>query len=633
MTVLRAAGVGRRYGPRDVLRDVTLQIEDGDKIGVIGVNGGGKTTLLRLLIGAEQPTVGSVWREPNLRIGYVPQHVHSTAAATPRAFLLQPWHDASARLRAAEARLAQTHRAELSKAMRAYQTARDDYDRIDGDHYEARAERLLGVFGLHDKQAQPVASLSGGEQNLLALANALLIRPDLLVLDEPANHLDYIGQAWLEQFLARFKGTVIMVSHNRYLLDRVVTGIVEIEHGVLTRYRGNYSAFSEQKLRARIGQEHAHQAYQRRLERLQALVQRFADLARVHSSWGARYRARLSQLTHLQEQAVAAPTHAPRRAAMRFNTGATQANIVLRVNNYRKAYGARVLLQGVSFDITSGERVALVGPNGCGKTSLLRDILAHGHWHDDTIRIGPSISLGYCAQQQEVLHPERTLEQELMSAGAGSRQEALDLLARFLFRGDDVAKRVADLSGGERNRLQLARLMLINPNFMILDEPTNHLDIQTCEAVEEALDDYRGTLLVVSHDRYFLENVVERVLEVRDGTIASYPGTYSEFWAQRSARDEATAAPSAPDEHAAQPARRITAAVPQSAPRRSAAKELAALEQTIQQCEQAKDAAEREAATAYAAGEHARGNELMQRVRALEQDITSHYKRWLAQQS
>lgn len=629
MPVLRAFGLSKEFGPRTLFAGVSLAVEAGEKLGIVGANGTGKTTLLRILLGLEEPTSGSVTRADGLRVGYVPQHVTCPAAQTVRAYILDEFHQHAEAMRAAETRLAHASDAELDKALRAYQLARDAFERIDGDHYEARAAKMLSAFGLSSKQDQPIETLSGGEQNVLSLAKALLIRPDLLVLDEPANHLDYIGIAWLEDFLTSFSGAVLMVSHNRYLLDRVVQGVLELEHGRVQRYNGNYSTYRALKLEEQMRQQRAFADYQKRLEKMQALVQRFADLARAHSNWGTRYRSRLSQLRHLENQAVEAPEAAAARAAIRFRATNTHANIVLRVQNYAKSYDGRVLLDNVNFEITSGERVALVGPNGCGKTSLLRDIVEAGHWHHDHLRVGPSITIGYCAQQQEVLDPRRTVYEEMRAAGATSREQALSILARFLFRGDDVEKLVGALSGGERNRLQLARLMLQNPNFLILDEPTNHLDIDTCEAVEEALDDFAGTLLVVSHDRYFLDKVATRILEVRDKTIVSYPGSYTEFWLARQAREEEDNEPE-PEP----PPRRKPAPAPAAArrPRKPSPQQLLECEQAIAALEQEKLACEQEAAAAFAAGRHQDGTRAAQRLTELQRELDERYQTWLALQ-
>lgn len=628
MLVLRANGLRKEYGARTLFADVSFQIEAGEKLGIVGPNGSGKTTLVKILLGLEEPTSGSVAREEGVRIGYVPQYVTCAAGQTVEEYVLAEFQARAAAVRAAEARLAQAQKEELPKALRAYEAAREAYERIDGDHYEARAAKMLDVFGLSAKRAQPVECLSGGEQNVLSLAKALLIRPDVLVLDEPANHLDYIGIAWLEDFLESFKGTVIMVSHNRYLLDRVVTGIIEVAQGRVQRYEGNYSTYRRKKLEAELRQERAYAEYQKRVEKLQALVQRFADLARAHSNWGTRYRARVSQLRHLTAEGVAAPERKVPRVAMRFHGTSTQANIVLQVRNYCKQYGDRVLLENVSFEITSGERVALVGPNGCGKSSLLRDIVAHGHWHHEQLRVGPSIKIGYCAQQQEILDPRRTVYEEVHGAGASSREETLAVLARFLFRGDDVEKPVGALSGGERNRLQLARLMIQRPNFLILDEPTNHLDIETCEAVEEALEEYEGTLLVVSHDRYFLDRVARRILEVRERTVVSYPGTYTEFWLTRQAEAEARAVAAA-QAAAARSARRSVEKREPTRPRKPSPREIQACEEAIAALEEEKQRCEQEAAAAFAAGRFQDGTRAAQRLEELQRELNQQYEQWV----
>ena len=382
-----------------------------------------------------------------------------------------------------------------------------------------------------------MTSLSGGEKNVLSLAQALLSEPDLLLLDEPANHLDYLGVAWLEDFLVKFGGTVLIVSHNRYLLDRVVGGILELEGGRIQEYSGGYSDYRGEKLRRLISQQRDYVVNQKRLAQLEALVKRFEQIARSKAdpAWGRRLRARRSQLEREKRQAVEKPVLSRGAVSASFTTEATRSDIAVQVRGYSRAFGDRQLFDDADLHIASGERVALVGPNGAGKTTLLRDIVEKGDWNSRTIRIGPSIRLGYAAQEQEVLRPERTILEEVGAGAAISSNEAFGLLRRFLFGWEDLDKKVADLSGGERNRLQLARLMAVRPSLLVLDEPTNHLDIPTREAVEEALEDYAGTVLVVSHDRYFLDKVAGRVVELQDGKLVSFDGNFSEFWYARQA--------------------------------------------------------------------------------------------------
>ena len=527
--------VNTHYGTHPVLMGVSFKISSGQKLGLIGANGSGKTTILRVLLGQEPPTAGSAVVSPGVKVGYVPQHTEPDEDATVTDWLLAEQRDLLADLQREEARLARSTGAETNRVMRSYQRARDSYDRVDGDTWPQRAQAMLTAFGLEGRNDQRVGSLSGGEKNVLSMAQALLAEPEILLLDEPGNHLDYLGIAWLEDFLTRFKGAVLMVSHNRYLLDRVVSGILSLENGRVRYYDGGYSTYRATRLREAMAQRSDYIANQKRLAQLEALVKRFEQIARAHSdpAWGKRLRARRSQLAREKKQAVEKPVLDESAIDADFTTEATRANIALQVRGYQKRFGELSLFEEADLDVSSGERVALVGPNGSGKTTLLRDVIANGAWENQVIRVGPSMKVGYAAQEQEVLGRDRTILEEIRASAPMSSNDAFALLRKFLFTWDDLDKRVRELSGGERNRLQLARLMSMKPNFLILDEPTNHLDIPTREAVEEALDEYQGTILVVSHDRYFLDKVVNRVVEVQDRALVSHDGNFTDFWRAR----------------------------------------------------------------------------------------------------
>jgi len=531
--------VTKRYGAQTVLRGASFTVSSGQKLGLIGANGSGKTTILRLLLGREPPSDGTAVLTKGARVGYVPQYVEYDEDQTVLDCILAEHRARAAALREQEERLARAAGSEMNRALRRYQQARDAYDRVGGDDVPRRARAMLDALGLAGRGEQAIASLSGGEKNVLSLTQAMLAEPDLLVLDEPANHLDYLGVAWLEDFLTRFKGAALIVSHNRYLLDRVAGGILQLDNGTVRYYDGGYSTYRATRLRELLAQQSDYVANQKRLAQLEALVQRFAEIAKRSSdpAWGRRLRARRSQLAREKEDAVDRPTLGPDGMRIDFETEASRANIAVQIRAYRKAFGELRLFDNVDLDIACGERVALVGPNGCGKSTLLRDIVEHGEWDHPVIRIGPSLRVGYCPQEQETLRDDRTILDEVVSVGGITRRDASGLLGRLSFPWDSLQKQVADLSGGERNRLQLAKLIALKPNFLVLDEPTNHLDIPAREAVEEALADFDGTILVVSHDRYFLDKVVDRVVEVRQLRLISYPGNFSDFWhARRAAR-------------------------------------------------------------------------------------------------
>ena len=621
MPIANLQNVTTHYGAQPVLKGASFEINPGQKLGLIGANGSGKTTILRVLLGQESVTGGSVYLDPGARIGYVPQHVDHDTGEAVMSWLLSEYRPVADTLHAQEESLARTPAAEMDAALRRYQQARDAYDRIDGDSWPRRAQTLLDAFGLGGKEDQRVASLSGGEKNVLSLAQALLSEPDLLLLDEPANHLDYLGVAWLESFLTSFKGTVLIVSHNRYLLDRVVGGVLELEDGRVHTYHGGYSDYRATKLRGLIAQQRDYVVNQRRLAQLEALVKRFEQIARSKSdpAWGKRLRARKSQLEREKRQAVERPVLSRKAISADFTTEAARSDIALRVRGYSRSFGDRNLFDGVDLDIASGERVALVGPNGAGKTTLLRDIVQHGAWESRTLRIGPSIRIGYAAQEQEVLRRERTILEEVGADAAIGRSEAFALLRRFLFGWDDLPKKVEDLSGGERNRLQLARLMAAKPSFLVLDEPTNHLDIPTREAVEEALEGYEGTLLVVSHDRYFLDKVVDRVVEVRDGKLVSFDGNFSEFWHARQAAASAMTGRVKTRERG-----RARARVERAEQRDM----IASLERRIKEAEAEKLDLERQAADAFDRGQHKRGRRVGRQIERNAALLDDLYEQW-----
>ncbi|HAP43113.1 MAG: hypothetical protein A2087_11745 [Spirochaetes bacterium GWD1_61_31] len=532
MALLKTNNLSRDFGGDPILVSVNLGLEPGRKYGLIGRNGCGKTTLVRILAGLDDDFRGGLLREPGLKLALVEQKMPAFGYDEDCvAYLTRDIRQLVDQLDEAAGRMGEADPAAAQRAMDDYGRLRERYDRLEGDQAADSALRLLKRLGLGERAANPALTLSGGEKNLLALARALLSRPDILILDEPGNHLDAGGLAWLEEFLAGLPCCVLMVSHDRRLLDRVADTILELERGVVTEWKGNYSQYRLERLRGAAAQGRSWQADAKRVERLEALVRRFAEIARARPdpAWGKRLRARRSQLARVKAEATERPDIGNLNAAVAFDGQKSRADLAVEIKGYAKAYGQAVILESGGFTILNGERVALVGPNGCGKTSFLRDLVANGHWDNPVLRVGPSMVLGYCAQQQEVFDPALTIEDAFLKLLA-DKSEVLQHLGRFLFSYADLAKTIGSLSGGELNRLQMARASALKANFLVLDEPTNHLDIPTREAVEEALAEFEGTVLVVSHDRYFLDKIVERVVFIEAKRFVEYEGSFSEFW-------------------------------------------------------------------------------------------------------
>ena len=622
MLLVSFQNVAKRYITETVLEDVSFQISTGQKLGLIGPNGSGKTTILRILLGQEPPSSGHAVLTKGVKVGYVPQYVEFDEDDTVLGCLLVENERLAVALREQEKRLAQASEEGLNKAFRAYEKARSDYELLDGDNYPQRAQAMLNALGLGEKEEQKIGSLSGGEKNVLSLTQALLAEPDLLILDEPANHLDYLGVAWLEDFLKRFKGAVLIVSHNRYLLDRAIDGILQLQSGRVTYYNGGYSTYRVARLRELLAQQADYTANQKRLAQLEDRVKIFERIARANSDpkWGKRLRAIRSQFEREKSQAVEEPTLGASAIRADFATETTRAKIAVQIRDYNKAFGDQKLFENADMDIDCGERVALVGANGSGKTTLLRDIVEHGAWESQVIRIGPSLTVGYCSQDQEVLRDDRTILEEIQSASPMSRRDAAHILGRFLFDWDNLQDRVKDLSGGERNRLQLARLMAMKPNFLILDEPTNHLDIQAREAVEEALEEFKGTLLVVSHDRYFLDKIAERVVEVRDRKLVSYPGNFTDFWyARQRSMPRAVGRVTTRRRHREQ-----------KKPRKAPTESLQALEQRITTAEEKRLVLERRITEAFERRDQREGRRAAKQLEHLKAQIDDLYEKWMA---
>ncbi|MFZ5918084.1 MAG: ribosomal protection-like ABC-F family protein [Chloroflexota bacterium] len=550
MILVQLDRIVHSYGAQMVLDGVSWEIQRGQKIGLVGPNGAGKSTLLRIIAGQIKADSGSVSRHRQTRIGYLAQEPEldgslsvwqeTLAAATELAGV-------NAELRRLEARMADPSAcddaASLARLMETYARAQTEFERLDGYAHESRVREVLHALGFVDSELeQPVGTLSGGQKKLVGLARLLSAGADVLLLDEPDNHLDLDRKGYLEAFISGFAGTVIIVSHDRYLLDKTVGHIAEVKDHRLTTCTGNYSAYAVEKQVRLLRQQQMYEAQQKEIARIEAAIARFEHWASIviderHARQARSRRKMLERMDRVEK-----PVLEQRRMGLELN-GWRGSKKVLEIVDLDVVFTAQrggvseehIVLAGLNLLIWHGERVGLLGPNGAGKSVLLRCILGQQIPSGGQIKIGPSIRMGYYAQEHEILDPEKSLLEEIRQVRPMSEEQAVRFLGRFLFPYQMVRKPVRSLSGGERSRLQLARLMLSEANFLLLDEPTNNLDLPSCEVLENALDDFEGSVLVVSHDRYFLDRVVDRIVELQDGDLTEYPGDYTYYAEKRAA--------------------------------------------------------------------------------------------------
>ncbi|MFP4344704.1 MAG: ribosomal protection-like ABC-F family protein [Anaerolineales bacterium] len=528
------------HGAWPVLDGVGWEVQEGQKIGLVGANGAGKSTLLRLIIGELTSDSGTVVRNREARIGYLAQEPRLDPERTVWEEVLsadRQLHHLEGELRRLETRMAEPQIYEdtpaFERVLAAHSRAQEAYERLDGYRYESRCRQALQSVGLNEEDLDlPVGVLSGGQRKMVGLAKLLAVRCNLLLLDEPDNHLDLAGKARLERFIRDFPGGVVIVSHDRYLLDETVTLVAEVEEHRLTLYHGNYSAYATEKELRLLRQQQHYAAQQKEIARIEAAIARFEQWASVVVNERHIRQARSRQKMLQRMDRVERPILERERMGLELD-GWRGSQKVLEIQNLAKIFDdateEQIVLLGLDLLLWQGERVGLLGPNGAGKSVLFRLILGETEPTEGAIKVGPSVRVGYYAQRHETLEPQRTLIEEIWEAKSMSEQAAVSHLRRFLFPYERVRDRVQQLSGGERSRLQLAKLMLSGANFLLLDEPTNNLDLPSAEVLEQVLNDFEGTVLVISHDRYFLDRVVDRVVELEEGTLTEYPGNYTYY--------------------------------------------------------------------------------------------------------
>ena len=531
MVLLSLSAVRKAFGTNEVIRDATLALQEGERLGLVGVNGSGKTTLLKIINGDMPSDGGEISIARDARIGFLTQHADidgelSIMEELTRVF--DPLIAMEKRLRALEAEMAEAH-----EDAEAFARLSNEYDKLtrrfeDAGGYEwpSRAQGVLAGLGFaKDRRDMPARLLSGGEKTRLCLARILLMQPEILMLDEPTNHLDLAAVGWLEDTLKKYPGTVIVISHDRYFLNAVCDCMAELSMGRLTRYSGNYDAFVRKRQANLERQLKEYKLQQAEIARQEAIIARYRMFNREKSIKAAESREkRLEKIVRLEKPV------SEDKVRFSFEARRRTGEDVLIAKDLSKSYDGRKLFEHFSLHLRAGDRVALIGPNGVGKTTLLRIFVGEETADGGTIKFGANVDIGYYDQHQAGLHPDKDVLNELWDDFPRLDADRVrGVLALFLFTGDDVFQKIHTLSGGERGRLALAKLMLRKDNLLFMDEPTNHLDMDSREVLEHALDDFDGTLLAVSHDRYFINRVANRVIEMSAEGVSEYLGNYDDY--------------------------------------------------------------------------------------------------------
>jgi ATP-binding cassette subfamily F protein 3 len=534
--------VSKDFGGNPVLHEIDLEIMEGERIGLVGENGGGKSTLLRLLEGQETPTSGSIARRRNLTIGYLTQE---TDPAQSQQSIFEVVSTASPELSQLPARLSELEASmadpaiandsmHMARVLAEYGRAQERFEALGGYTLQHRVEEVLSGLGFGPSWYDvEVGTLSGGEKKLVSLACILLRQPDLLLLDEPDNHLDLLAKAWLEYYIQTYPGAVMIISHDRQLLDHAVKRIVALEDGAISNYAGNYSYYFEERQRRLLKQYELYTLQRDEVKRLETSMYRLKEWAKLNPKFAGRAEEMVKRIERLKEQGVSKPIL--ERDKLRINLDAERSGKkVLEVRDLGQILDGRVLFEPFDATILYSERVGIVGANGSGKTTLLKTMLGLLPAATGTVKLGASVVPGYYAQEQETLPFASTPLDFVRRLKPMTEPRAISFLHGLLFALDDMHTPIARLSGGEKSRLQIARLMLNDANFLLLDEPTNNLDIASTEVLEVALGDFAGTILTVSHDRYFLDKIVEKIIAIEeDGQVRIYPGNYSYYFEER----------------------------------------------------------------------------------------------------
>lgn len=528
--ILSCQNISKAFVENQVLKNVSFHIEDHEKAAIVGINGAGKTTLLRIIVGEMTPDDGQVVLAKDKTLGYLAQNSTVDTSHTIYEELLSVKADLlrlEEKIRECENNMKHADGDALEDLMKQYTSLTHAFETGGGYLYRSELVGVLKGLGFtEDEFSKPVATLSGGQKTRVALGRLLLQNPDLIILDEPTNHLDMTSIAWLETYLLNYKGAVLIVSHDRYFLDRIAGKVIEIDQSKATTFMGNYSDYAVKKEQLRVAAWNAYMNQQRDIKHQEEVIEKLKSFNREKSIKRAESREKMLDKIEVIEKPSEVRTDMKLTLTPRILSG----NDVLTVEHLSKSFDSHKLFTDVNFEIKRGEHVAIIGDNGSGKTTLLKILNGLVPADQGTFRLGSNVEIGYYDQEHHVLHSEKTLFEEISDDYPYlNNTQIRNVLAAFLFTGEDVFKRISDLSGGERGRVSLAKLVLSNANFLILDEPTNHLDIMSKEILEDALNGYEGTILYVSHDRYFINRTAHRILDLTEGQFISYVGNYDYY--------------------------------------------------------------------------------------------------------
>ena len=528
--ILSCQNISKAFVENQVLKNVSFHIEDHEKAAIVGINGAGKTTLLRIIVGEMTPDDGQVVLAKDKTLGYLAQNSTVDTSHTIYEELLSVKADLlrlEEKIRECENNMKHADGDALEDLMKQYTSLTNAFETGGGYLYRSELVGVLKGLGFtEDEFSKPVATLSGGQKTRVALGRLLLQNPDLIILDEPTNHLDMNSIAWLETYLLNYKGAVLIVSHDRYFLDRIAGKVIEIDQSKATTFMGNYSDYAVKKEQLRVAAWNAYMNQQREIKHQEDVIEKLKSFNREKSIKRAESREKMLDKIEVIEKPSEVRTDMKLTLTPRILSG----NDVLTVEHLSKSFDSHKLFTDVNFEIKRGEHVAIIGDNGSGKTTLLKILNGLVPADQGTFRLGSNVEIGYYDQEHHVLHSEKTLFEEISDDYPYlNNTQIRNVLAAFLFTGEDVFKRISDLSGGERGRVSLAKLVLSNANFLILDEPTNHLDIMSKEILEDALNGYEGTILYVSHDRYFINRTAHRILDLTEGQFVSYVGNYDYY--------------------------------------------------------------------------------------------------------